>query len=307
MELNAGFVIAAIPFVCSHQISVALFYNYNLRIIYQKVTIKFFNLEIKMTILTDTHAHLYSTKFEEDRAAMIERAINEGVEYLFLPNVDKNSIQPMYDLVAQFPRHCFPMMGLHPCSVKDDYEQQLETAKKELFSSGKKFYGVGETGLDYYWDLTFKEQQKEALRTQIRWAKETGLPIILHCRESFEDTYEIIKSMNDEQLSGIFHCFTGSESDAQKVIDLGGFFLGIGGVVTFKNGGLDKTLENISLEHMVLETDAPYLSPTPKRGKRNESAYLMYVARKLADVKNVSLKELAAITTKNARKVFNLN
>lgn len=255
-------------------------------------------------IFTDTHAHLYSTKFDEDRHEMIQRAIDKGVEYLFLPNVDKKSIQGMYDLVTAFPSHCFPMMGVHPCSIKADFETELAIAEKELNEAPHRFYGIGETGLDYYWDLTYREEQKEALKIQIQWAKEKELPIILHCRESFEDTYEIIASMNDERLTGIFHCFTGSEIEAQKIIDLGGFYMGIGGVATFKKGGLDKTLPSIPIEHLVLETDAPYLSPTPKRGKRNESAFLLHIAEKIAHIKGLSIKEVAEITTKNALKVF---
>jgi len=251
----------------------------------------------------DTHTHLFSTQFSEDVDAVIERALAQKVEQFYLPNVDKESVKQMYHLADKYPQQCIPMIGLHPCSVKDDYEAQLAMFKAEL-ESGRAFAGIGEMGLDYHWDLTFKQEQHAALRTQIEWAKEYQLPVILHTRESFEDTLSIIAEMNDERLTGVFHCFTGSVEDAEKIAALGGFYLGIGGVVTFKNGGVDKTVAQLPMEYLVLETDSPYLAPTPHRGTRNESMHIPAIAQKIADVKEISLEKVAEITTQNALQLF---
>lgn len=249
----------------------------------------------------DTHTHLYLPEFDADRKAVVEKAIHQGVTRLYLPNVDLHTIQPMLDLCWGFPAHCFPMMGLHPCSVDAHVDAHLFQIQKWL--KKRKFYAVGEIGLDYYWSLEFKEQQQKAFRTQMHWAIQQDLPIVIHSRNSTPDVIEMIREMKHPKLRGIFHCFSGTAAEAAAVVELG-FYLGIGGVVTFKNGGLDKALADIPLEHMVLETDAPYLAPVPHRGKRNESGYLVEVARKLAELKGVGLHQVATVTSNNALKVF---
>lgn len=264
-------------------------------------------------ILTDTHTHLYSSKFDSDRNEMIQRALDAGVTRLFLPNIDSASIDGMLDLATRYPNNCFPMMGLHPCHVKEDVEQELETVRRWLFekvdNAGNKhevrFCAVGEIGLDYYWELTFKEQQKKALRQQTQWAKQLGLPIVIHSRESFDDIADILESLADENLKGVFHCFTGTVAQAHRVLDLG-FYLGIGGVVTYKNSGLAEVVKEIGLDKIILETDAPYLTPVPHRGKRNETAYIRFVADKLAETMGLSTEEIAKITTLNSQKLFGI-
>ena len=257
----------------------------------------------KQMHLIDTHTHLYAAQFDEDQKAMMERAFEVGVQQFFLPNIDSESIEPMLKLEAEYPGRCFAMMGLHPCSVKENYREELELVKKWL--DRRAFSAVGEIGLDLYWDKTYVEEQKEAFRIQIEWAKSLGIPIVIHTRDAMDMAIEIVEEHKDEQLEGIFHCFTGNLEQALRIIDLG-FYLGIGGVITFKNGGLDKVVakQEIGLEHLVLETDAPYLAPTPKRGKRNESAYIRLVAEKLAMVKGVSYEEISHQTTRNARHLF---
>lgn len=252
---------------------------------------------------TDTHTHLFSAKFDEDREAVVKQAIEAGVTKMYLPNIDAASVPLVFDLYEKFPENCFPMLGLHPCHVKENYEEELAKIKESLFGRSEVM-AVGETGLDYYWDLTFKKEQQRALRTQIEWAKELEIPIVLHTRESFEDSWSIIKEMKDERLTGVFHCFSGDIKDAEKVMELGGFFMGIGGVVTFKKSGLADTVAQIPLEYLVLETDSPYLAPTPHRGKRNESSFIPYIAQKIAEAKEMPLEELAAATTKNAETLF---
>jgi TatD DNase family protein len=251
----------------------------------------------------DTHTHLYASEFDADRTAVVEKAIQNGVTHFFLPNIDIHSIQPMLDLVWNFPNHCFPMMGLHPCSVDQHVEAHLFQIQK--WFKKRKFYAVGEIGLDYYWSTEFKAEQIRAFRMQIQWAIQQDLPIVIHSRNSNEDVIAILKEMKHPRLRGIFHCFGGNAVQAAEVVDLG-FLLGIGGVLTFKNGGLDKAIEDISIEHLVLETDSPYLAPMPYRGKRNESFYILEVARKLAELKKVGLNQLAEITTQNAQKVFGM-
>ena len=251
----------------------------------------------------DTHTHLYASEFDADRTAVVEKAIQNGVTHFFLPHIDIHSIQPMLDLVWSFPNHCFPMMGLHPCSVDQHVEAHLFQIQK--WFKKRKFYAIGEIGLDYYWSTDFKAEQIRAFRMQIQWAIQQDLPIVIHSRNSNEDVIAILKEMKHPRLRGIFHCFGGNAAQAAEVVDLG-FLLGIGGVLTFKNGGLDKAIEDISIEHLVLETDAPYLAPVPYRGKRNESFYILEVARKLAELKKVGLNQLAEITTQNAQKVFGM-
>jgi TatD DNase family protein len=253
----------------------------------------------------DTHTHLFSPSFDEDRTDIVQRAIKAGVETLLLPNIDVESIEPMYNLCAQFPQNCFPMMGLHPGSVDEKWEENLEVIRKNLFE--RKNCAVGEIGMDLYWDKTFVNEQTEAFRRQVNWAKELNLPIVIHAREAFDEIFAIVDELNDERLTGVFHCFTGTLEQAKKIQNYGGFKLGIGGVLTYKKAGLDEILKDVELSELILETDSPYLPPTPHRGKRNESAYLLHVAEKLADVKGISLVEVAQITTKNANELFKLS
>ncbi|MAC95214.1 MAG: hydrolase TatD [Flavobacteriales bacterium] len=255
--------------------------------------------------MIDTHTHLYSEQFDEDRDAMIQRALNEGVKRFFLPNIDSNSIEGMKDLVAKYPNNCYPMMGLHPCSVGENIEQELALVEKELASN--KYIAVGEIGIDLYWDQSFQHEQEVAFKKQIEWAKKLELPIVIHCRKAFDEILTILDEVNDEQLSGVFHCFTGSLEQANHILNYGDFKLGIGGVVTFKNSGLDKVVEQLNLKDLVLETDAPYIAPVPFRGKRNESAYVSRVAEKLAEIFQLPLTKIAQQTTANALEIFKIN
>ena len=253
-------------------------------------------------ILTDTHTHLYLDQFDEDRDEMIKRAIDSGVERLFLPDIDSSTSQALLDLCNKYPNNCFAMTGLHPCSVKDNYKEELGHVKKQLDSG--KYIAVGEIGIDLYWDKTTLGIQQEAFATQINWAKEMGLPIVIHTRDSFNEIFEVVDELNDDKLFGIFHCFNGTLKQAQKIIEYGGFKMGIGGVVTFKNAGVDKVVKQLDLKHLVLETDSPYLTPTPHRGKRNESAYTRIIADKLSDLFEKPIEEIAEITTDNSKAVF---
>lgn len=249
----------------------------------------------------DTHTHLYSEQFNADRTAMIEAAIAKNVTTFYLPNIDHESIEGMLQLETQFPGQCLPMMGLHPCSVNATYEQELDLVKQWL--DKRRFAAIGEIGIDLYWDKTFIKEQEIAFRRQIDWALESGYTISIHCRNAFDEIYAILKSYAKLPKS-IFHCFSGNTEQAQQIIALGNFKLGIGGVVTFKNSGLDKVVEAIGLEHLVLETDAPYLAPAPHRGKRNESAYIPLIAEKIASIKNIPLEEVASVTSQNALEIF---
>ncbi len=251
--------------------------------------------------LTDTHTHLYLEQFDVDRDAMMQRAIAAGVERMYLPNVDSRTIAPMLALEAAYPDYCFAMMGLHPCSVQENYREELAIVQEWL--AHRPFAAVGEIGIDLYWDKTFQKQQKEAFLIQCEWAKELGLPIVIHTREATQLAIDLVREVKDERLRGIFHCFGGSQREAEAIIELG-FYLGIGGVLTFKKSGLDAVVENVDLQYIVLETDSPYLTPAPHRGQRNESAYLQLVAEKLAAVKKISVEEIAAITSANAARIF---
>lgn len=251
----------------------------------------------------DTHTHLFVEQFNEDREEVVQRATDAGVEVMLLPNIDLESIPQMNELAAKYPNNCFPMMGLHPGSVDQNWKQTLQTIEKELFEN--KYIAVGEIGIDLYWSREFEEAQKEVFRQQVLWAKELGKPIVIHSREAFDEIFEIIDELNDESLTGIFHCFTGTLEQANHVINYGGFKMGLGGVLTYKKSGLDKVIENVDLKHLVLETDSPYLPPTPYRGKRNESSYLLHIAEKLADVQSITLKQVAEVTTQNAKEIFN--
>jgi TatD DNase family protein len=254
-------------------------------------------------ILTDTHAHLYLNNFDDDRHEMIRRAIDKGVKYMLLPNIDKESILPMMELVHDFPENCFPMMGLHPTSVEINFQDQLEEVKSWLKKG--KFYAIGEMGIDLYWDKTYFEQQKEAFRIQVELALEYDLPIVIHSRNSFDEIFELLDKVFKPGLKGVFHCFTGNLQQAEHIIGLG-FMLGIGGVLTYKNSGLPEVMEAVSLDHILLETDAPFLAPVPFRGKRNESAFIPDIALKLAEIKKVPIEEIADKTTENASRLFKL-
>ncbi|MCB9189720.1 MAG: TatD family hydrolase [Flavobacteriales bacterium] len=258
-------------------------------------------------MLIDTHAHLYSDQFDEDRNEEIKRCLAGGVEMILLPNIDSTSIEGMHQLVDDFPENCYPMMGVHPCSVQPDtWKDELALAKTHLEGNTRDYVAVGEIGIDLYWDKTTLGIQQQAFAEQIEWAKNKNLPIVIHARDSFEEIFEVVDQHNDGNLRGVFHCFTGGIKEAERIIGYGGFLMGLGGVLTFKNSGLDQTVSQIELDHFVLETDAPYLAPTPHRGKRNQSSFLNLVAMKLADVKGVSLPEVAEITTANAKKMFSL-
>lgn len=255
--------------------------------------------------LIDTHTHIYSSQFDEDRDAVVKNAISNGVEKLLLPNISSKYSEDLLNLCQKFPENCFPMMGLHPCDVtKDNFDEEIHHVENEL--NKNKYIAIGEIGIDLYWDKSTIDIQKKAFIHQINLAKQYNIPIVIHVRESFDEAFRIVESLNDNMLTGVFHCFTGDEKDAKKIIDLNGFYLGIGGVLTFKNSGLDHTIKNINLKHLLLETDSPYLAPTPYRGKRNESKYLLNIAKKIAEIHHVSLEEVAKITTKNAYNLFNL-
>lgn len=253
--------------------------------------------------LIDTHLHLYAEEYDADRKAQIATAQREGVVKMLLPNIDRSSIPGLKQLTVEYPGYCLPMMGLHPCYVKADFEEELAAIEQELRSGN--YIAVGEIGMDRYWELDFIAQQEDALRRQLRWAHEVDLPVALHTRNANDEVIEIIREVNLSGLRGVFHCFSGTIAQAKTMIDLG-FYLGIGGVVTYKNGGIDKILSELSLDKIVLETDGPYLSPVPHRGKRNQPGYIKYVAEKLAEIKNISPEEVANITTENAKTLFRL-
>ena len=251
----------------------------------------------------DSHTHLYLQHFDEDRFAVIQRAIDQGVSTMLLPAIDMSTFDAMTALAVAFPKHCFPMMGLHPTSVNELVENELTFVESEL-STGK-YIAVGEIGIDLYWNSTFADQQKDAFRRQLRLAKKYQLPVVIHMRDSFSEVYQVVKEEVTEDLHGVFHCFTGNEEEGRKIIDLG-FYLGIGGVITFKNSGLENVVANLPMEYLILETDSPYLTPVPFRGKRNESSYVPYIAQKVAEVTNKSLEKIAEITTQNAMQLFKL-
>jgi len=252
-------------------------------------------------VLTDTHTHLYLPEFDTDIDMLIAEAKALGIERFFLPNIDSSSVDAMLALEKKYPDHCFAMMGLHPTSVKENWKEELALVEKKL--GERKYAAVGEIGMDLYWDKTFVKEQEQVFKRQIELANHYKLPVSIHSRESFEEIYSILREIKKEQPCGVFHCFTGNAEQAQRAIDMG-FYLGIGGVVTFKNSGLDRTLSGIHLKNVVLETDAPYLAPAPHRGKRNVPAFLKLVAEKVAAVKNIPVEEVANITTENSKKIF---
>ena len=252
-------------------------------------------------VLTDTHTHLYYETDAVKRSELMQRCKQNDISRLFLPNVDAASVPLMFELLEAYPANCYPMLGLHPCSVKDNWEEELAVIQPALHRH--KIYAIGEIGIDLYWDKTFLTEQIHAFKLQIKWAKALKLPIVIHCRDAFDEVYQVLLDEQDENLRGIFHCFTGTLEQAEKIIALG-FYLGIGGVVTYKNAGLDKILPQIDLKHVVLETDSPYLTPVPYRGKPNESSYLIYVAQKVSDLYQTSVEHVAEVTTENSKKIF---
>ncbi|MDP2089749.1 MAG: TatD family hydrolase [Flavobacteriaceae bacterium] len=254
-------------------------------------------------IITDTHAHIYSELFENDRIQMMNRALGKGVSRFFVPAIDSTYTKAMLDIEHLFPENVFLMMGLHPTHVKENVVEELAKVKKWL--DKRNFYGVGEIGIDLFWDKNFLKQQQDAFKTQIEWAKEKKLPVIIHIRDSFDEVFEVLDDVKDEQLFGIFHCFTGTQVQAEKALSFN-MKLGIGGVVTFKNGKIDQFLHEIDLKNIVLESDAPYLAPVPHRGKRNESSFLPFVVDKLSQIYKVSPEEIATITTQNSKDVFGI-
>lgn len=252
--------------------------------------------------LIDTHAHIYVDEMLESKNEIVERAKEAGISKILMPNIDKNSISPMLSLSREFPELCYPMLGLHPCDVKEDYKEELA----EIFSHfSDDCIAIGEIGIDLYWDKSSLARQIDALNFQINFALEKGLPISVHVRDAFPETLEILETYRGKGLKGVLHCFTGTLEQAEQAIDLG-FHLGVGGVSTFKNAGVDKTLKHIDIKHLILETDSPYLAPTPHRGKRNEPSYLPIIAKKLAEVHNITEEEVTKQTTCNAQKLFNL-
>lgn len=252
----------------------------------------------------DTHSHLFSAEFNHDRSEVIDRAKAAGVKYVVLPNVDSSTIESMLSTAQQYPHFCFPAMGIHPTSVKDNFEDELAIVENYLRT--QKFYAVGEIGIDLYWDKTHLEEQKVAFRRQLKLAKELSLPVIIHSRNSFEEIFKIVDVENDSNLRGVFHSFTGTLEQYNHIKSYGGFFVGIGGVVTYKHGGVDKVVGYMDTKNILLETDSPYLSPVPHRGKRNESANIVPVAHKVAELLSLSIDEVAEITSKNAHSLFSI-
>ena len=252
---------------------------------------------------TDTHTHIYLKDFDDDRKQIIKECLNSGVNKLLLPNIDKSSIADIIKTCELYKDICYPMVGLHPCYVKDSYENDLNYLKPIIKSIDT--IAIGEIGIDLYWDKSNLENQREAFKTQINWAKEFKLPIVIHARDSYNEIFEVLDQLNDENLKGIFHCFSSTLEDADRILNYGGFKLGIGGVVTFKNSGLDKVVKNVDIKNIVLETDSPYLTPTPFRGTRNKSSYIPIIANKLSDIYEISSEEIGNITSKNAKEIFN--
>ncbi|MGK6353055.1 TatD family hydrolase [Parapedobacter sp. DT-150] len=253
--------------------------------------------------LVDTHTHIYYLYGTPELNAQLERCFANGVQQLLLPNVDSASIAKVLGTAAQYPDNCYAMMGLHPCDVKANYLEELAVIEKTIPENG--IHGIGEIGIDLHWDKTTLALQQEAFRIQTRWAKELGLPVSIHCRDAFDELFLLLEEVQDGRLTGVLHCFTGSTEQAKRAISLG-LHLGIGGVVTYKNAGLDAVVATLDLDHMVLETDAPYLAPVPHRGKKNESSYLLLIAQKIADLRGVAVATVAATTTENAKRIFGI-
>jgi len=252
-------------------------------------------------MFVDTHSHIYSAEFSSDRSEVMVNALKSGVSKIVLPNIDSSTIKPLLDLTASNPDLFIPLIGLHPTSVKEDFHKELEII--EYWMNKRKFSGIGEIGIDLYWDKTFINEQVEAFRIQIGWAKKAGIPIVIHVRDSFPEVIEVIEQEKEDSLKGVFHSFTGTADQAAQVIDLG-FKIGVGGIVTFKNSGLDEVVQQIGLQHLLLETDSPWLAPVPYRGRRNESAYITAIAAKVALLHQISIEKVGRITTHNAQQLF---
>ncbi|OAJ95530.1 TatD family hydrolase [Vibrio bivalvicida] len=253
--------------------------------------------------MIDTHAHIYATEFDTDRDQVVQRALAQGIDKILLPNIDLDSIEPMLRTEAEYPDVCRSMMGLHPCYVNADVKQSLDIIHS--WFDKHNFIAVGEIGIDLYWDKTFKSEQEMAFITQLNWAKEMKLPVVIHTRDSIEETLTLLRQEQDGSLSGVFHCFGGSVEEAKAINDLG-FHLGLGGVSTFKNGGMDKVIPHLDMDYVILETDCPYLAPVPHRGKRNEPAYTSLVAQRVADLREISVEQVDSLTTHNAKTLFSL-
>lgn len=253
--------------------------------------------------MIDTHAHIYAKEFDQDRDQVVQRALEQGIEKILLPNIDLNSIEPMLRTEAAYPDICHSMMGLHPCYVDNNVKQTLETI--HAWFAKHSFIAVGEIGIDLYWDKTYQKEQEWAFVTQLNWAKELKLPVVIHTRDSIQETLKLLKAEQDGTLSGVFHCFGGSIEEANAINDLG-FHLGLGGVTTFKNGGMDSVIPSLDLNNVILETDCPYLAPVPHRGKRNEPAYTRLVNERIAELRQLTDEEVAKITTENAKRLFHL-
>jgi len=254
-----------------------------------------------MSFWIDTHAHIYTKDFDADRHDVLARCTELGVKTIYMPNVDHTSIDDMLEVEAKYPQQCIAMMGLHPCSVKKDFEKELYLVESWL--TKKRFAAIGEIGTDLYWDKSFWEQQQEAFKIQVRWAKQYKLPVVIHCRESIDETIALVEPFAGYDLTGVFHCFSGSVEQAKKICGLG-FYLGIGGVATFKNGGLDTVIPELDINRIVLETDSPYLAPVPHRGKRNTPEYIPLIASRVAALRNISIEELRQHTYSNSNNLF---
>jgi len=254
-------------------------------------------------MLIDTHSHIYSTDFIHDLDEVIQRAYSNDVRKIILPNIDSSSVKNLLNLVDTYPHICIPLMGLHPTSVNHDYQEELQVV--DYWLKKRKFYGIGEIGIDLYWDKSFLEEQTHAFRFQLELARQYQLPVVVHVRDSFEEVYNVLLDVKDDNLKGVFHSFTGTTEQATMITDLG-FKIGVGGIVTFKKSGLDQIIKQIDPSHLILETDSPYLTPIPFRGKRNESSYLIYIAQKIADLHQMTVGEIAKITTENARNLFGI-
>jgi TatD DNase family protein len=255
-------------------------------------------------IFVDSHSHIFDKDFDTDRAEVIARADSVGVKYHILPNIDSSYSDRVLEVATKFKGICFPLIGLHPTSVAENYEDELLHVEQMLQKA--KYYGIGEIGIDLYWDKTFFEQQKKAFRHQLQIAKQEKLPVVIHSRNSYDEIFEMVDQENDSNLRGVFHAFTGTFEQYQRIIDYGGFKIGIGGIVTYKNGGLDKVVAQMKLSDIVLETDSPYLTPTPKRGQRNEGQNIIIIAQKISEILNISMEEIADVTTKNSLELFNI-
>jgi TatD DNase family protein len=258
---------------------------------------------LTLNYLVDTHTHLFLPEFDEDRDEIVSRAISNNVKKMVIPNVDDESIEPLFELCKKYPDNCYPLLGLHPESVKENYQDKIGIIEQEI--EKRKIYGIGEIGLDFYWDITYKKEQEAAFDYQLNLALKLKLPVVIHIRNSYPEVLEMVGQYAPRGLTGIFHCFSGSPGDARQIIEMG-FYIGIGGVVTFKNSKLAEMIPGIPLSSIVLETDSPYLAPVPHRGKRNESSYIVKVAERIAELKGISLKEVTFVTTGNALKIFNL-